>query len=168
MNAKAKVFGAGMVAGMVATALVFWGAAEVKQSLTPTEEFVEAKNQVAVVYNVDADDVSLRRYDFDSRIWEKIMDTNSFSSYSGLYPNYVYTVTVDDKEEVLAVVLATRYKENLNGLTICNAPANTYKIDYSYDTKRIEPLYVAQIDVSGQSNLDLNSVIYGIDAEIAK
>ena len=158
--AKRKIFGVGLLTGVALTSLVFFGGMEVKKIMTPTDEFVQAKETIADVYNVPADEVTLYRYDLDSPIWGEVMDTQLLSDVNGVYPNFVYTAKVNETEEVLAVVLATSRK-NLQDLTICGKQNCT--IEYS-DNR--DNLYTALINVS--EAVDVASVVSGIDAELSK
>lgn len=169
MNKLTKIFGAGLLAGVVLTSAVFYGSVKVRNYLKPTEEFVEAKAAVAEAYAVDVEDVSLYRYDDESEIWNEVLDTQLFGSENGLYPNYVYTCKVDGKEEVMAAIVVAERKDTITGLNIYDSPATMYDMDITYDPEtRFKPVYVARIDVAGAANLDIDSVINGIDAELAK
>ena len=165
---KSKLFVSGILTGIIAASSVFFLSAEVKQYITPTQEFVDAKSEVAASYGVTTDDVSLYRHDMDSQIWKTVMDdyTTLFSGETEIYPHFVYTAEVEDKEEVLAVELASPSKEKLQNLTICGNPIRDYDVDMTYVTDRYEPVFIAKVNVSGNS--DTYNITNAIDHEIYK
>ena len=166
MNKLNKIFGTGLLTGVALTAIAFGGGMAIKNAMTPTEAFVDAKSSVASTYAVSEDAIKLYRYEMDNCIWDEVADITQFGSENGLYPHFVYTSSVDNDEQILAVVLAATNRDTLNRLTICGNPIDTYDVDVSYVTDRFEPVYLARINVSGIEDID--SIISAIDTEIAK
>lgn len=159
--AKNKIFGGVVLTGVALATLVLGVGMEVKETMTPpTDEFVQAKETIAELYNVPADEVTLYRYDLDSTIWGEVMETQLLSDENGVYPNFVYTAKVNETEEVLAVVLATSRK-NLQDMEICGQDISNYEIKYSDN----RGLYTALINVAAA--VDITSVVSGIDAELS-
>ncbi len=163
MNKLNKIFGTGLLTGVALTAITFGGGMAIKNAMTPTEAFVEAKSLVASTYAVSEDAIKLYRHGMESYIWDEVTDTTQFGGENGLYPHDVYTASVDNDEQILAVVLAATNMDTLNKLTICGNPIDTYDVDVSYVTDRYEPVYVARVNVSGMDDID--TIISGINTE---
>ncbi len=58
-----KIFGAGLITGMILTSIAGAAITKAKAAMTPTESFVEAKSIVASAYEVPPKDVKLYRHD---------------------------------------------------------------------------------------------------------
>ena len=166
MNRQNKIIGAAFVAGMLVTSVAGMAFNKIKSSMTPTESFVEAKSIVASAYDVPVGDVKLFRHDFEDRIWEEVMDTDVFGDSTGIYPGYVYTATVGDSEQVLAVQLGTCQATNIRGVRLCGKYFDEYDVTFPNEELFRAPFFVTQVNVCGIA--DINSVIDGINTEISK
>ncbi len=96
------------------------------------------------------------------------MDVNLFGDYTGVFPGYVYTATIDDREQVLAIQLGTCKASNLREMMLCDNPIEMYTVTFPDDQLFREPFFVAQVNVSGIGIDNINSIIEGINDEIDK
>ena len=138
----------------------------VKHNFAPTEEFINAKADVADVYNVTPKHVRLYRHDSDSMIWDRIIESGMLSDAYGLYPRYVYTAEVNGEEKVLDVVIASKTPPSfLDGLAICDKRFDSYEYTYEYvEDSYIKPLYTINIYVA--NNVDVQTIVEAIETEV--
>ncbi len=151
----------GVITGSLLTTAVWCGV----EAITPSEEFVNAKVQVAEAYGMSVNDIKLYRHDIDDPIWEQVMDCSQFSSENELYPNFVYSAELNGEKTIIAAVVVSPNKEKFNNMTMFS-PIKS--IEYCYDaTGRMEPVHVAVIDLTAEGvDIDVDTVIDSIDNEL--